>query len=301
MKTLLIGCGNIANYYIQYFINRNYQFSILSRTTKQIDGNAQDLLCSFYTSLDQVNLDLYQNIIIASPIETLFDYTYYFLKNSNAYILCEKPGCIDENLMKLTEQSKGRLFYAFNRRFYKIVDRMKNYIQQDFSEQMQIIATIDERVLSVESSKKSDLVKARWMWANTTHPIDLVCYMYGYENINMEEIETFTSGRGILPWHPSGNTFLATILNHKHSIMFYSLWNASGGWSINVSTPSYTLNMPNLEKLNGPDFSYEEIDYIKPGFSVMLNSFYSKDFDRFCNLEQLMQLKKIVYKIGNYQ
>lgn len=302
MKTLLVGFGNISKFYVAYFINKKMSFSILSRTKKDISQEASTFIDKFYTHIDQVNLSDYEYIIIASPIETLFDYTKLFLSQTNAKVLCEKPGFLTEDLEQLKNHQNQRLFYAFNRRFYDNTQTINAFLNNKDNRQILINATIDERIKFVEKSKKSELVKKHWLMANTSHVIDLVLFSIGYSNLNFSNFTFRQMGIDELKWHPSGNCFISTYCDSNLAINFYGLWNGDGGWSVAAKTNLGSLNLTNLETLVTPEGKEQiESDKIKPGFTKMLDAFYSDNTDKLCKIDELLQLKEFVFRLGGYE
>jgi len=300
MKTLLVGSGNIARFYISYLESKQIQFSILSPRYKPEVVESLGFLDKFYTDLEDISLNSYSRVILACPIEHLFSYSRYFLVKSNAVVLCEKPGVLNEDLSELSHLAPARLFYAFNRRFYRTVQGVKAQLAIVENQESLMSVTLDERVSTVANSRKSGEVKAKWLFANTSHPIDTALYLFGYQRLEKSNIKMISSGAGVLEWHPSASQFFCSIDNAGSVLTMSSNWNGDGGWTIKLQTRQSDIYMPNMETLQLAGTTEFEEDCIKPGFSEMLDSFYGNRFDRFCSLNELIILRDFIYKLGRY-
>lgn len=300
MKTLLVGFGNISKYYVSYFIQNKIYFSVLSRSKKEIDNGARPYFQNFFTDVKDISLSDYSHVIIASPIETLFQYSQFFLQNTSAKILCEKPGFLNEDIAKFRELEKGRLFYGFNRRFYNNIELVKQEIAQSKVLGLTVNATIDERIQVVEKSSKSDEVKRLWLMANTSHIIDLVLFLADYD-LDVSLFDIFIGGKDRLQWHKTASIFNAAYCKGDTIFNFSGFWNGTGGWSLTVKVGTERFVFENLETLHKSDgATMVETDLIKPGFTGMLNSFYSDNNKDLCTLGELMKLKSLIFRMGGY-
>lgn len=232
-------------------------------------------------SWDEVGqVSAFTHCIVAVSEESLLDATLELVGLGAKKILVEKPGGPSiEEIEKHAEQlTKGptQIFVAYNRRYYKIVEKLMEYIAEDggitslhfdFSERSKIVASL----------VKAPGVKENWLFHNSTHVIDLAQYL----SAGLSIVVAHSSGS--LEWHPVGARFAGLAKTHLGGPVTYnSDWEAPGGWEVLVRTsrrrfslrPLETLTITNLEGevqiLREGEFTN---DGLKPGIERMVEDF----------------------------
>lgn len=246
--------------------------------------------------------------IVAVGVSELAEQTLILLKHGIKNILVEKPGSIYiEDLIKIQDESKkldSNIFIAYNRRFFKSVDKVKEIIIKDggllsahfeFTELSNIISKLNH----------SDEVKQTWLIGNSSHVIDLAFYIAG----RPKNLNAFVHGS--LDWHKSGSIFIGNgLTNNNVPFSYHSNWEAPGRWSLEFMTQNNRLILRPMEKLQiirAGSFEMEEcdIDYsvdenYKPGLYKQTHAFINDDHLNICSIADQVKNLSIYSKIASY-
>lgn len=200
---LLIGAGPMAIEYAKVLCHLNINFEVVGRGEKSAKIFFDHI--NIYPVLGGLNKYIkntsqkFDSAIISSSTDSLMDNLLLLLKNGFTNILIEKPGAISIDQLisnhELIKNYNSKIFIAYNRRFYKSVDKVKSIIKQDgglqcmffeFTEWIHIIEKIDK----IDQNKNLFFV-------NSTHVIDLAFYLAG----RPLDWKAYTKKGGIA-WHP---------------------------------------------------------------------------------------------------
>ena len=134
---LLVGTGLIAEEYIKCLNDFNIKFEFVGNTNKKSEliSNKYNKIC-YSGGIENFNFDkIYENIIIATPIQLLYKHLKICIEKSIGLknILIEKPGCLYTYQLKNIIDIKNNIniFIAFNRRFYSSVIKGKEIFKND--------------------------------------------------------------------------------------------------------------------------------------------------------------------------
>jgi len=184
----LVGSGKMAESYINalnLFNNEKFvvhHFSSRPKHLEQLLKNQDNPNVSLVTanSLDEVYANGSKVIIATSVFRT--DELMPFLADQSRPTLIEKPGFLSvANFEKFFNgyPDNGNLFFAFNRRFYKGIDMLKNYLDRH-EENLIAIDFFCSDIINNEYLKshfRKENLEARLL--NTTiHWIDLINYLF---------------------------------------------------------------------------------------------------------------------------
>ena len=180
----------------------------------------------------------YDGIVIASRIES----TIEILSESMRYdvpILVEKPvGFSSDSLKKLVETGHDKILVGYNRRFYKTVKYVKEFVKEKES----VLASITT----------PEIPTIRKFFDNTSHSINLLQFVFG--EIKLEFSRKIISENGV-----KGIVAVFTS-NQNNVIQFTGNWGASDNFSLITYFGKKKLELRPFEELN----IFEEMDIIEP-------------------------------------
>jgi len=123
IKILVIGYGSIGRRHYE-ILSHIDEVEIVDVVSKQ---SLDDI--KTYTLLENVDLDVYDYIVIASETHKHFEQLNYLEQNTkNKLILVEKPLFSTDEVLSI---KKNKVFVAYNRRFYPIINKIKSLIRND--------------------------------------------------------------------------------------------------------------------------------------------------------------------------
>ncbi len=256
----IIGAGYIAEEHLKAIdhIDSISANMIYSRTyDKSLDisetYNIPNVAKSFDDFLEKSNeLD---GILILVSVENMFDVTKTLLP-LNIPLLIEKPPALSlteiEELSSLGDEYKTPNMIGFNRRFYSIYHQGKKIIDEHGSLQGLAIEG-HERFWKIKDDL-SDEVREKWLYANSSHTIDLIDFFGG----EIDEINTFSNSI----YERYGDQFVASIRFKSGALGSYiSNWYSPGGWSVQLFGEGVSVIFKPLEKglWIDSDFNHHEI------------------------------------------
>lgn len=231
---------------------------------------------------DLPNSSNFSHCIVAVSEECLMDATMEAVQFGIRTVLVEKPGgssieTLEEKANQLLE-SGSRIFVAYNRRFYGIVDQLKDEVQRDGGI-TSLHFDFSERSRIIEGLPKASGVKENWFLHNSSHVVDLVLYLTQGATLDM------TLTRGSMAWHPIGSQFSGVGRTASGGLVTYnSDWESPGGWEVLVRTRVRKFTLKPLEVLSvtdstGATSTFEETSSnkipLKPGVLEMVAAFIS--------------------------
>ena len=277
-KIALIGAGFIANEYLKV-ADKSTKFSInciYSRTEKKILKLKKNFkLDNYFTNFNEftnhIKFEKFDGIIVAVSVENMYGVLKSLIK-LKIPLLIEKPPCLHlsqlKNLIFLQKKYKTPNMIALNRRYYSIFKKVfnKNYKKNLNS----IIIEGHENIWKIN---KKDIVKKKWLFANSIHTIDLL-FFFAQADITKVCINK----------NKKINQFnLETLIKFNNSVsaIYQSNWNNFGRWSVIINLGNLKYSFKPLESgsiiyRNGKttEIVADDNDKIfKPGFYNMLQSF----------------------------
>ena len=192
-------------------------------------------------------------------------------------LFIEKPAGLtpEENhkLAQLAKEYSIKTMVGFNRRYYSIFHKGMEIIKKHGS-LMGVAVEGHERIWLQHNEKVSRNVLSHWIFANSTHTIDLLRFFGGepkeFSSIAHRYIE------------PRGDQFAAVMKLESGAIGQYTAhWYSPGGWSVVLYGDGVTVKFKPLENGQWTDKNFktyeigpDEIDIkFKPGFYNQMVAF----------------------------
>jgi len=186
--------------------------------------------------------------IVAVNVDQLAETSRRLIDGGVRRLLIEKPAGVDPTeIADLAADAEARgveAYVAYNRRFYASVDAARQAIEEDggvtsvafeFTELSDVIA----------KSPNPPAVKANWLYANSTHVIDLAFFLGGEPTALAAEID------GALDWHPAAARFAGAGRTDRGALFSYMAeWDGPGRWSVEAATRRRRLILRPMEQLH---------------------------------------------------
>ena len=308
----LIGYANMAHEYLKVLFALKKNFTIIGNRKKKILKFKKRIENKIIFGGLKNTLKKYKpptQAIVAVNVEKLESITTELLNNGVKEILIEKPGALTSKavlkLKNLAKKNKSNVFIAYNRRFYKTVELIKKISVIDGGI-MSMNFEFTERTRSLKFKKKNEIVKRKWLIANSSHIIDLAFFICG----SPKKWSTYTSGKA--NWHPSSIRFSGAGVTEKNILFSYhSDWQSPGQWSLEFMTKKRRLILKPLEELKQFQFVSNKILRLKinnnfdikfkPGLYLQTKNFLNRKYSNLCHIDDHLKNIKIYEKIANYK
>jgi len=275
-KIILVGTSPIVEFHVNALrksgLNPTTVASSNKNSSSQEKFSAENNIKKSYSDWkNMIDEEEYDGILIAARVESTIEILEYAIKQ-NIPILVEKPVSVNsKDIKKLIKNSHEMIMVGYNRRFYKTVNVLKNFVLE---ENTPVIASM----IAPESSNIMDFFN------NSSHSVDMLRYIFG--EIKLEYVKK-------LIVNDMQKGLVATFSNdRKDVIQFIGNWNASDNFGLSVFRDKKRFELKPYEKLN----IYNEMDVIEPTSSSPIRKYVPKLIDR-VNLEPLDEQ----FKPGFYQ
>ncbi|WP_366654181.1 hypothetical protein [Fodinicurvata sp. EGI_FJ10296] len=211
----------------------------------------------------QLSTSPIRTAIVAVGIPDLPGVAAELIDNGCKRLLLEKPGALNrielETLADRASRSRDvEIFVAYNRRFYPGVQRAKEIIGDDGGV-TSITFNFTEAAWRVDKLQKNSRVKENWLFANSSHVIDLAFFLAG------RPASLNAMSQGGLSWHPGGSQFVGHgQLEGGGVFSYHADWEAPGSWSIEAMTKNHRFIFRPLESLriqSVGSFDIQDIDF----------------------------------------
>ena len=309
-EVLLVGAGPMA---ISYFkVLKSLKCKVV------VVGRGESSACEFLTQTDhEVRLGGLKNYIqhcdklpkfaiIATPVDTLAENSKLILEAGVKNVLVEKPAGIDPQEVTSVHNysllNKANVFVAYNRRFYSSVISAKDRILADGGA-TSLRIEFSEWSERIRDSHFSTKVKSHWLYANSTHVLDMGFYIAGFPS------ELHCEVSGSLDWHNAGAQFVGHgRLPNGALFSYHADWMAAPRWMIEVMTTNGTYMFNPLEKLkfrSTKSFEVAEIDIndevdnkFKPGLYEQTRHFLNGQAESLLSIaDHVDHMNKVYSKI----
>lgn len=314
-KVLLVGAGDMAISYANVLKDMNVDLTVVGRGLQSSERfyNTTGINCiaggldNYVKEHPSPQNDLY--VILSVGTEAIMSSLQALVKLNPKRVLIEKPGAISINEIIDRKEDfrslEGRVFVAYNRRFYSSVDQARKLIAEDGG-LTSFNFEFTEWSHTITPLVKSPGVKENWLFANSSHVIDLAFFIGGIP----EKMACFSQKAREISWHD--NTVFSGAGITKGNILFnYSAnWESAGRWGIELHTLKNKYYLKPLEKLfiqKRGEIALNEcifddsldIQY-KPGLYNQVREFLEDEQGRLLSLEQQIFMAEYVYsKIVN--
>lgn len=308
----IIGAGNIAAEYDKILTSLGEEFITIGRgevSAQKYEGQTgHSVIRGGLELFVSSNPELPEGAIVAVPTTQLASTCIELMNYGVRRIFCEKPGfCKPKELdtvYMLSKQTNTEVFYAYNRRFYASVLKAEEIIKED-GRLLSFYFEFTEWGHVIANTGHSSDVKANWLYANSTHVIDLAFFLGG------EPQKWNAYSKDELEWHKPVNFAGAGITTKGVLFNYQANWNAPGRWAVELLTPLHRIYLKPMESIQLQDkgsvkiYPLEIDDHLdkefKPGFYLETLAFLQKDNIRLCSIEkQIEHVKKIYQVMLNY-
>lgn len=246
--------------------------------------------------------------IVCTPVDSLAANTMDLLAFGVKKILIEKPGALSieelDEIKGLEVEKNATVLIGYNRRFYQATLALEEKLKEE--ELIAVNFEITEWSQRIEDEPYVDMVKQRWVLANTSHVIDLVMHIAG----QFKELKAFTTGS--LAWHKSAARFVGAGLSDRDVLIsYFGYWDGPGRWSAEFITTKNRYIFRPIEKLqiqkigslaiefdNTVDYSIDE--HFKPGLYLQTEAFLSEYNAKLCSIDEQLLAFSIYNDIANY-
>ena len=308
---LLIGAGKMAENYAKVLCALGQSFDVIGRgrySAKRFERNTGYKVITGGLENNKNKISSKSLAIVSVSVDQLYNITKNLLNIGVKRILLEKPGGINLKEIKLinslAKKKKASILIAYNRRFYKSVDKIKKLSNKDGGI-LSVHFEFTEKSYLIKKLKIKKKVKENWFIANSSHVIDLVFYLCG----KPQKINCLSKGK--LFWHNRSSIFCGSGLTNKGILFSYcSNWNSPGSWNIELMTPKSRFLLKPIEQLKlikFPNLNEKIIklsrnidDEFKAGLYEQVKNFLKKNDTKFCSLKEQEENFKIFNKIANY-
>ena len=247
--------------------------------------------------------------IVATSVDQLFNAAVTLIEGGIKKILLEKPGALSSSelifLGKKAQENNVAIFIGYNRRFYSSTRRAVEIIADDGGVQS-FTYEFTEWSNQIELLKTREIIKNKWIIANSSHVIDLAHYIGG----SPDEFSIYKAGREI-NWHPSASKFVGSGITKCGSLFsFHANWGSAGRWGLEFCTKNYRLILRPLEELQIQRKDSIEIEKLvidnhldknfKPGFYLQTASFINSNIRDLCSIDEMISNISYYENIGNY-
>ena len=308
MNIWIIGAGIIAQEYGKVLKSLGYDFTVIGRGEKSAQSYKEivdkNVITGGLDSFLLTNPTIADKVIIATNLDSLSNITIKLLNYGVLNIFCEKPGFLYpselKNVYTIAKEKGANIFYAYNRRFYSSVLKAEEIIKEDGGvKSFNFEFTEWGHVIEKTNKPKEDL--ENWLYANSTHVIDLAFFLGG----DPIQLTSFTAGE--LPWHKPC-VFAGAGITNKGALFNYAAnWAAPGRWNVEILTSKHRLYLRPMEQLQIQQLGSVAITPVKiedswdkeykPGFYLETKAFIHNDNTRLCSLDEQIHHINIYNKI----
>ena len=306
MNIWIIGAGTIAQEYGKVLNSIGYDYTVIGRgeqsALKYKELTGKEVITGGLEAFLATNPVVADKAIVATNLESLSQNTIQLVNYGVKDVLCEKPGFLYleecEKVLKAAEANNANVYLAYNRRFFSSVLKAQEIIEEDggvksfnfeFTEWGHVIETLNK--------PKGDL--DNWMYANSTHVIDLAFFLGG-EPIQMS---SFTAGE--ISWHKPA-VFAGAGISDKGALFSYQAnWAAPGRWVVEILTSKHRLYFKPMEQLQIQNIGSVQVELVeiddhldkeyKPGFYLETRAFVNGNYALMCSIQQQVEHVNRIY------
>lgn len=297
MNIWIIGAGIIAQEYGKVLSALGYDYTVIGRgeqsAAKFKDVTGKDAVIGGLEAFLLTNPTPADKAIVATNLNALSVNTIQLIKYGVKEIFCEKPGFLYPEecatVLEAAKEKKAQVYLAYNRRFFASVLKAQEIIEEDggvtsfnfeFTEWGHVIQNLNK--------PKDDL--ENWMYANSSHVIDLAFFLGG----NPVQMNCFTAGE--LSWHKPVAFAGAGVTDNGSLFNYAANWAAPGRWGVEILTSKHRIYLRPMEQLHIQNLGSVAINPVeiddhldkefKPGFYLETKAFVDGEDSRLCSIEE---------------
>ena len=299
----------MAYEYFKVLTNLNINFIVIGRSVKSTEEfktktNFENVLSGGIEKLKEYKFTIPKFAINAASVESLKSTTIQLLDLGISKILVEKPGGLNKaeikEIYEKSKETKSDVYVAYNRRFYSSTMKALEFIKEtvkllsfhfEFTEWSHYLVTLPI----------STPVKNNWLFATSTHVIDLAFFFGGKPSILSSQKS------GSLDWHPVGSIFVGSGKTIDNALFSYHAnWESPGRWNLELLTNKYRLifkpfEQLHIQKIGSLAIEKVEIDdsldkNYKPGLFLQTKCFlFEEDKTKLVSLREQIENTEVIY------
>tara|TARA_Y100000590_G_scaffold180640_1_gene205862 strand:+ start:10583 stop:11455 length:873 start_codon:yes stop_codon:yes gene_type:complete len=236
------------------------------------DYNIENVYNNIYELTEKCVLDA---LLICVSADQIFSVTEKLIPKQIPLFIEKPPGLVPketDTLFKLADKNGTKNMVGYNRRFYSVFHKGIEIIKKS-GRLLGVSVEGHERFWKVVNRKPQNILD-NWLYANSTHTIDLL-HFFGGEITSFNTISKSFKEK-------NGDQFVATVEFESGSLGTYTAyWYSPGGWSVTLYGEGVTVIFGPLEKGKWIDTNFteykiepDELDKkYKPGFHGQLKAF----------------------------
>lgn len=251
-RVLLVGAGNMAIAYSKVLCELGTSFCVVGRgeegAKKFEDETGIKALCGGIEAFMEKSNEVFSHAIIAVDVMELKSVALSIMNHGIRNILLEKPGGLNSaevaSVKECADRLKCNVYIAYNRRFYASTKRAMEIIDEDGGVSS-FHFEFTEWSNKIGNLKYPIELKEQWIYANSSHVIDLAFFLGG------EPKDMVSYSRGNLSWHKKGAVFSGAGVADSGALFSYQAnWSAPGRWSVEILTNQHRLIFRPMEQLS---------------------------------------------------
>ncbi len=215
-------------------------------------------------------------LMILVSANQIYDVTQKLIPTNIPLFIEKPPGLIPEQaktLAEATDKYGTKNMVGFNRRYYSIFRKGLEIINKH-GRLLGVAVEGHERFWQIESRDIPDAIRESWIYANSTHTIDLL-RLFGGEVEQINPLKNSVKEK-------TGDQFAASMVFKSGALGTYSShWYSPGGWTATLFGEGVTVKFKPLEKgvwidtnLKEYEIHPDEVDIkYKPGFYRQIEAF----------------------------
>jgi predicted dehydrogenase len=275
----IIGAGQIAQEHLKVIqaMNGVVVDGITSRTKLKAEELAKTYaIKQVYDNIDDL-VEKYapDGLMILVSANQIFDVTKKLIPTNIPLFIEKPPGLTTEQttiLAEIADKNRTKNMVGYNRRYYSIFHKGLKIVKEH-GKLLGVAVEGHERFWTI-AKKINEKVRPYWIYANSTHTIDLLRF-FGGEPSSVHALKHSHVEK-------NGDQF-ATVIEFQSGALgnYISHWYSPGGWSVRLFGEGVTVEYKPLERGVWIDtnFNYHEIvpDEVdlnyKPGFYRQMEAF----------------------------
>lgn len=260
-KIGILGAGNMSNHHLKVLKSfKNIEISsIYSRTLSKAYEKSKIFNIKNYTNSFKIfmQMEKYDGIVLIVSADQISKFVKKLIP-FKIPILIEKPLALNikdyQEILQLNKIYKTPNMIGLNRRYYSIIQKGLKIIRKNGISS--ILIEGHESYWKIKNSKKKNIIKDNWLFANSIHTLDLFLF---FANSSFNKISIIDKKSNI-----KEKNFVTTIKFNNNIIGTYlSFWSSPGQWSIKIFGNENTLVFNPLEIGYSLDKNFKKI-IIKP-------------------------------------
>ena len=224
-------------------------------------------------------------LMVLVSADQIFDVTKKLLP-ANIPLFIEKPAGLIPNETKtlaiLADKFGTKNMVGYNRRYYSIFHKGIEIINE-YGNLLGVTVEGHERFWKTDNIGFSQMILDNWIFANSTHTIDLLRFFGG----DVNQIKTMKKSLK----EQKGDQFVASIEFESGALGTYtSHWYSPGGWSVTLYSEGITVRFKPLEKGVWIDNDFQDREIITDDLDKQFKPGFYRQMEAFINMVKTNQL-----------